>query len=91
MPRTQRNGPHAEWPWDRQPDGGRSASVGSAWLLPAATVAVLAGGYGWLGEMIGGTAGAVVGCLVGLVISGLLYLLVERAVCGRPPSPPSRD
>ncbi|MFJ4626854.1 hypothetical protein [Streptomyces sp. NPDC088847] len=60
-------------------------------MLPAVTVAVLAGGYGWLGDRVAGTSGAVVGCLVGLAVSGLLHLLVERAVSGRPPSPPSRD
>ncbi|WP_158697332.1 hypothetical protein [Streptomyces hokutonensis] len=91
MARTRRNGPHAVWPWDQQPSRGRTASDGSAWLLPATTVAVLAGGYGWLGEVIAGIVGAVIGCLFGLVVSGLLYLLVERAVSGRPPSPPSRD
>ncbi|MFI6549442.1 hypothetical protein ACIBO9_39985 [Streptomyces prunicolor] len=46
---------------------------------------------GWLGEVIAGIVGAVIGFLFGLVVSGLLYLLVERAVSGRPPSPPSRD
>ncbi|MEU2736134.1 hypothetical protein ABZ656_12035 [Streptomyces sp. NPDC007095] len=49
---------------------------------------------GWLGEVAAGTVGAVVGCLVGLVASGLLYLLVNLAVSGRPPtgpSPPTRD
>ncbi|WP_328935033.1 MULTISPECIES: hypothetical protein [unclassified Streptomyces] len=91
MPRIRRNGPHAVWPWDQESGRGRTGSGGSAWLLPAATLAVLAGGYGWLGEVIAGMVGAVVGFLFGLVVSGLLYLLVERAVSGRPPSPPSRD
>lgn len=91
MSHTRRNGPHVTWPWDEQPGRGRTGSGGPAWLLPAATMAVLAGGYGWLGEVIAGTVGAVVGCLAGLVVSGLLYLFVERAVSGRPPSPPSRD
>ncbi len=60
------------------------------WPLPAATVAVLAAGYGRLGDVVAGTVGAVVGCLAAPAVSGLLYLLVERAVSGRPPSPPSR-
>ncbi|WP_405818631.1 hypothetical protein OG241_26830 [Streptomyces sp. NBC_01390] len=97
MARTRRNRSHAVWPWDAQPS--RSAGYGRrqrglTWMLPAATVAVFAGGYGWLGEVVAGTGGAVIGCLVGLAACGLLYLLVDRAVSGRPPagsSPPSRD
>ncbi|MDX3746435.1 hypothetical protein [Streptomyces sp. AK08-02] len=96
MARTRWNGSHAVWPWDERPArqaGYGRRECGLAWLLPVATVAVLAGGYGWLGEVVAGTIGAVIGCLAGLVACGLLYLMVNRAVSGRPPtgpSPPSR-
>jgi molybdopterin biosynthesis enzyme len=89
MARTRRKGEHTVWPWDEQPSrpaGYGRRGRGPAWLLPAATVAVLTGGYGWLGEVVAGAVGAAIGCLVGLAVSGLLYLLVDRAVSGRPPT-----
>ncbi|MEV6029258.1 hypothetical protein [Streptomyces sp. NPDC052036] len=49
-----------------------------------ATVAVLVGGYGWLGSIAGGTLGALVGCAAGLVAGAFLYLLVDSAVSGHP-------
>ncbi|UXX91364.1 hypothetical protein N7U49_01515 [Streptomyces sp. AD2-2] len=51
----------------------------------------MAAGYGRLGDVVAGTVGAVVGCLAAPAVSGVLYLLVERAVSGRPPAPPSGD
>ncbi|RZB14384.1 hypothetical protein StrepF001_38520 [Streptomyces sp. F001] len=58
-------------------------AFGGSWPLTAATLSVLAGGYGWLGSVVvGGGSGAVVGCAAGLALSGLLYLLVETAVSG---------
>ncbi|MFJ1736842.1 hypothetical protein [Streptomyces sp. NPDC088254] len=97
MARARRNPPQAVWPWDEPP--GRSARhlgkrPGPLWPLSAATVTVLAAGYGWLGEVVAGTAGAFIGCLAGLAVAGLLHLLVHRVVSGRPPprpSPPPRD
>ncbi|GGV83598.1 hypothetical protein GCM10010512_29220 [Streptomyces thermoviolaceus subsp. thermoviolaceus] len=64
---------------------------GGASPLTAATLAVLAGGYGWLGFVVGGAPGALAGAAAGLALSGLLYLLVERAVSGpRPVHRPGR-
>ncbi|MEU0781266.1 hypothetical protein ABZ341_06725 [Streptomyces sp. NPDC006173] len=94
MALTGRGSEAPVWPWDEPPGrrtvGHRSGS-GSGWPVPAATVAVLAGGYGWLGSVIAGTAGAAIGCLLGLLVNGLLHLLVGRATSGLPPSrlPPS--
>ncbi|MFF1300367.1 MULTISPECIES: hypothetical protein [unclassified Streptomyces] len=56
--------------------------------MSAATLAVLAGGYAWLGSVVGGLPGALLGCVAGLVLSGLLFLLVKSAVSG--PRPPHR-
>ncbi|WP_215450357.1 hypothetical protein [Streptomyces sp. ATCC 21386] len=50
--------------------------------MTAATLAVPAGGYAWLGSAFGGTSGALVGCVAGLVLSALLRLLVETAMSG---------
>lgn len=73
------------WPWDEQP-GRRTtryrSGTGIAWPVPAATVAVLAGGYGWLGAVIADTAGAVIGGLLGQLVDGLLLLLVGRVTSG---------
>ncbi|MEV5788575.1 MULTISPECIES: hypothetical protein [unclassified Streptomyces] len=73
------------WPWDEQP-GRRTtryrSGTGIAWPVPAATVAVLAGGYGWLGAVIADTTGAVIGGLLGLLVNGLLLLLVGRVTSG---------
>lgn len=91
MTLTQRASEAPVWPWD-EPPGRRTArhrgGTGSAWPVPAATVAVLAGGYGWLGSVIAGTAGAAIGCLLGLLVNGLLHLLVGRAMSVPPPSVP---
>ncbi|MET7386293.1 hypothetical protein ACFYPT_13070 [Streptomyces sp. NPDC005529] len=107
MTLTERGSEAPVWPWD-EPPGRRTArhrvGTGFARPVPAATVAVLAGGYGWLGSVIAGTAGAAIGCLLGLLVNGLLHLLVGRAMSLSPPSgpppsgptptgqsPPSRD
>ncbi|MEU8790938.1 hypothetical protein [Streptomyces sp. NPDC048643] len=107
MAPTERETETPVWPWD-EPPGRRTArhrrGTGFGWPVPAATVALLAGGYGWLGAVIAGTAGTAIGCLLGLVVNGLLQLLVGRAISGSampgPPmsgpaptgqSPPSRD
>ncbi|MGW7244437.1 hypothetical protein [Streptomyces sp. NPDC054804] len=42
-----------------------------------ATVAVLAGGYGWPGSVVDGMLGALAGSAVGLVSGAVLYLLVD--------------
>ncbi|WP_225099001.1 hypothetical protein [Streptomyces sp. CoH27] len=54
-------------------------------------MAVLVAGYGWLGSFVDGAFGAVVGCAAGLVLCGLLYLLVESAVSGKPTRGGRRD
>lgn len=91
--RGPRSGTHPVWPWE--PEASRTTGtvsarirIGGAWPLTAATLAVLAGGYGWLGSVVGGAPGALVGAAAGLTLSGLLYLLVGRAVSG--PSPLNR-
>lgn len=89
MTGTRRAAPQDAAPWDEPPGSGTRHSRARndrSWPLPTATVAVLAGGYGWLGDVAGGAAGAVLGCLAGLAVSGLLYLLVDRAMSGRPPA-----
>lgn len=72
------------WPWEQQDAraGHLGSRIGGAWLLTAATVAVLASGYAWLGSLVDGVPGALVGGASGLVLSGLLLLLVESAVSG---------
>ncbi|MFJ7299503.1 hypothetical protein [Streptomyces sp. NPDC099088] len=73
------------WPWDEQParrTARNRSGTGIAWPVPAATVAVLAGGYGRPGAVIAGTAGAVTGGLLGLLVSGALLLLVDRVTSG---------
>ncbi len=52
------------------------------WPLPVLTTAVLAGGYAWLGSVVGNVPGALIGAAAGLVTSGALYLAVDRAVSG---------
>ena len=97
--RDPRSGTHPEWPWE--PDVSRITRslsarirIGGAWPLTAATLAVLAvlvGGYGWLGSVVGGAPGALAGAAAGLTLSGLLYLLVGRAMSGpRPVNRPGR-
>ncbi|MFD3373832.1 MULTISPECIES: hypothetical protein [unclassified Streptomyces] len=54
--------------------------------MGAATLMVLAGGYAWLGSVVAGLPGALLGCAAGLLLSGLLHLLVESAVSGPRPS-----
>ncbi|MFH0515654.1 hypothetical protein ACHBTE_00540 [Streptomyces sp. M41] len=56
--------------------------TGGSWPLTAATLLVLAGGYGWLGSFVAGRYGALVGSACGLALSGLLYALVEMAISG---------
>ncbi|MFE0678097.1 hypothetical protein [Streptomyces sp. NPDC058867] len=82
------------WPWEtpgaRQKRSGWKALTGRvltvrAWPLSAATVAVLVVGYGWLGSVVAGGPGAAVGCGGGLLVSGLLYALVETLVSGPRP------
>jgi hypothetical protein len=76
---------------------GEFATRERAWILMAATLALLAGGYGRLGAAVGHGPG-VIGCVVGLTVNGLLYRLVGTAMSGRPqarqrgeePSPPVR-
>ncbi|MFB6849665.1 hypothetical protein ACFCXS_33060 [Streptomyces sp. NPDC056373] len=85
MPHLPKAGARPVWPWDEQPS--RGTWFGDlSWLLPVATALVLAAGYAWLGETVAGAAGALVGCLVGLVVSGLLHVLVDRTVSGRRPA-----
>ncbi|MGP2438338.1 hypothetical protein [Streptomyces sp. JW3] len=97
MARIRRNPRQQVWPWEesqgRRAAGHRGKRSGPVWLLSAGTVALSAGGYAWLGAVTAGPPGAVVGCLVGLTLSGLLHVLVHRMVSGRPPtrlSPPPR-
>ncbi|MEU3344935.1 hypothetical protein ABZ723_08015 [Streptomyces sp. NPDC006700] len=52
------------------------------WSLSALTTVMLAGGYAWLGSLVGGVPGALAGAAAGLVTSGGLYLAVNRAVSG---------
>ncbi|GHD77189.1 hypothetical protein GCM10010317_094740 [Streptomyces mirabilis] len=47
---------------------------------------MLAVGYAWLGFVVEGVPGALVGCAAGLVLSGLLHLLVDSAVSGSRPA-----
>ncbi|WP_406472079.1 hypothetical protein [Streptomyces sp. NBC_01615] len=89
MTDTRRAAAQVAAPWDEPPARERAhGRTGSdrSWQLSIATVAVLAAGYGWLGEVAGGATGAVIGSLVGLAVSGLLYLVVNRATSGRPPA-----
>ncbi|WP_371650743.1 hypothetical protein [Streptomyces mirabilis] len=51
-----------------------------------ATLTVLAAGYAWLGFVVEGVPGALVGCAAGLVLSGLLHLLLDWAVSGPRPA-----
>lgn len=84
---NHRGAAHTGWPWEPEPRDvrrWRTRIRGGAWPLLVATVAVLAGGYGWLGSVAGGTLGALVGCAAGLVAGALLYLLVDSAVSGNP-------
>ncbi len=80
------DGTHMLWPWEPEPAKAAPiwtrARTGGSWPLTAATLAVPAGGYAWLGSAFGGTSGALVGCVAGLVLSALLRLLVETAMSG---------
>lgn len=93
MARARRNPSQPVWPWEES-HGGRAAGhrgkrSGPHWPLAAGTVALPTGGYAWLGAATAGPPGAVVGCLVGVTLSGLLHVLVRRMVSGRPPTRPS--
>lgn len=86
MAHIRHNDARTVWPWDEQPARTawfRRRGDGRAWLLPAATVAVLAGGYSWLGNVAAGMPGSVIGCLAGLAVTALLYLFADWAVSGR--------
>ncbi|MFJ8469713.1 hypothetical protein [Streptomyces swartbergensis] len=69
------SGTHTVWPWEAEPT--KAAPIcarvrpGGSWPLTAATLAVLAGGYAWLGAAFGGTSGALIGCAAGLALSAL--------------------
>ncbi len=82
------SGTQMVWPWESEPEKAarvwtRARPRGS-WPLTAATLAVLAGGYAWLGSAFGGPSGALIGCAAGLALSALLRLLVETATSGPP-------
>ncbi|MGJ5752393.1 hypothetical protein FB563_0487 [Streptomyces puniciscabiei] len=92
--RDVHGGSQAEWPRDPEPRTirhGWARINGGAWPLLAATVAVVVAGYGWLGSVVDGAFGAVVGCAAGLILCALLYLLVESAVSGKPARGGRRD
>lgn len=88
--RQSKAGTPRSWPWEQEAVRAehRWPRIDGAWPLSAATLGVLAGGYAWLGSVVGGLPGALLGCVAGLVLSGLLFLLVESAVSG--PRPPHR-
>ncbi|MEU3278868.1 hypothetical protein [Streptomyces antibioticus] len=73
------------WPWERPVARGRvtvSERLRRLWSLSVLTTALLAGGYAWLGSLIGEEPGAVAGAVIGLVMSGGLHMTVNRAVSG---------
>lgn len=75
------------WPWERPVIRPRRwMAVGQrlsrVWFLPLLTTVVLVGGYAWLGSVIGGAPGALVGAAAGLLISGGLHMTMNRAVSG---------
>ncbi|MEU6346806.1 hypothetical protein ABZ883_38315 [Streptomyces sp. NPDC046977] len=94
--RTRRDGAHFAAPWD-EPERDRSPRLfglppwawsrrdsGGSWPLSLATLAVVAAGCAWLGAAVGHTVGALVGAVAGTVCAGLLHLLVDSAVSGKP-------
>lgn len=60
--------------------------IGRVWPLGIATSVLPAAGYAWLGSVVNGLPGALVGCAAGLTLSGLLFLVVESAVSGPRPA-----
>ncbi|GDY79741.1 hypothetical protein SAV31267_092260 [Streptomyces avermitilis] len=76
------------WPWGQEAARAepRRKRIGGAWPLGFATLAVLAAGYAWLGFVVEGVPGALVGCAAGLILSGLLCLLVDSAVSAPRPA-----
>lgn len=88
LAREPREGSPRGWPWEHEaarPEH-RWTRIGGAWPLGVATLTVLAAGYAWLGFVVEGVPGALVGCAAGLVLSGLLHLLLDRAVSGPRPA-----
>ncbi|MEU9543383.1 hypothetical protein [Streptomyces mirabilis] len=84
LAREPRKGAPRGWPWEQEaarPEH-RWPRIGGAWPLGVATLTVLGAGYAWLGFVVAGVPGALVGCAAGLVLSGLLHLLVDSAVSG---------
>lgn len=86
--RERREGAPRGWPWEQESTRSehRWTRIGGAHPLGVATLAVLAGGYAWLGFVVKGVPGALVGCAAGLVLSGLLHLSVNSAVSGPRPA-----
>ncbi|MFD3307291.1 hypothetical protein [Streptomyces sp. NPDC058694] len=86
--RESKAGIPRSWPWEQDAVRAehRRPRIDGAWPLGAATLMVLAGGYAWLGSVVVGLPGALLGCAAGLLLSGLLHLLVESAVSGPRPS-----
>ncbi|WP_215449677.1 hypothetical protein [Streptomyces sp. ATCC 21386] len=59
-----------------------SEHVRKVWSLPVLTIAVLVGGYAWLGLFVAEIPGALIGGAVGLGACGALHLATDRAVSG---------
>jgi hypothetical protein len=80
--RESGDGPPHGWPWEQEAAraGHHRKWIGGAWPLGVATSVLLAAGYAWLGFVMDGPAGALVGCATGLVLSGLLFLVVESVI-----------
>ncbi|MFJ3633387.1 MULTISPECIES: hypothetical protein [Streptomyces] len=55
---------------------------GSVVPLTLLTTLLLAAGYGWLGMVADGPAGALIGAGAGLAVSAGIFVLVHRAVSG---------
>ncbi|MFJ3759288.1 hypothetical protein [Streptomyces sp. NPDC090080] len=76
------------WPWERPVarTGVLTAVrelLGRVWSLATLTLVVVAGGYAWLGLLVGGISGALAGAVFGLATAGVLHVLADRAVSGR--------
>ncbi|MEU6756537.1 hypothetical protein [Streptomyces sp. NPDC046685] len=80
------------WPWDvpeprhRWKALGERRIGGSGVSLTLLTTLLLAAGYGWLGTVADGPAGALIGAGAGLAMSAGIFFLVHRAVSGPAPS-----
>ncbi|MEU2990468.1 hypothetical protein ACPCAJ_32120 [Streptomyces griseoincarnatus] len=74
------------WPWEppvaRRRGRAASGRLKGLWSLSVLTTVLVAGGYAWLGSLVGEGPGAVAGAVIGLGMSGGLHMTVDRVVSG---------